>query len=300
MKRFPITNAVVFKAELPSAEILEQHLKELPFVDILESHSISYGFVPNKITGELITPIEGGYIINFRIDEKILPKAAIAFEVNKRIEQLKEQGVSDVLEVEVKRMVGEELLKVALTKSKVITALYHVEKGFLFVSSTRKPEHQTLLGSLVKVCGTVKTETFHIDDAKKGITTRLLNHIDNLPPEDCFGIDIYPGNFLLLQRKFDKKLETVKYDAELNLIREQVRDSIENNFKVNLIELSTFDIIFKLTSEFDFKNIKPLEKIECDGDRAFQYRHTNAVFMFHMVRIIELLIELLKYKEKSK
>ncbi|MDI9095804.1 recombination-associated protein RdgC, partial [Providencia rettgeri] len=78
-------------AELPSAEALENHLKELPFIDILESHSISYGFIPNKTTGELVTPIEGGYIITFRIDEKIIPKAAIAFEVNRRIEKLKEQ-----------------------------------------------------------------------------------------------------------------------------------------------------------------------------------------------------------------
>ncbi|UNH43506.1 recombination-associated protein RdgC [Moellerella wisconsensis] len=299
MKRFPITSAVIFKAELPSAEVLERHLKELPFVDILESHAISYGFIPNKITGELVTPIEGGYIITFRIDEKILPKAAIAFEVNRRIEKLKEQGIDNFLEVEIKHIAIEEMLKVVLTKTKIITALYHVKKGFLFVSTTRKPEHQALLSSLVKVCGTVKTETFNIDDAKNGITARLSNHIDNLPPADCFGNDLYPGNFLLLQRKFDKKLETLKYDAELNLIRDQVKDSIENNFKVNLIELSTFDISFKLTNDFDFKSIKPQTKFECDGDKAFCYRHTNAVFMFHMVNTIELLIELLKYKEKT-
>ncbi|WP_272527619.1 MULTISPECIES: recombination-associated protein RdgC [unclassified Providencia] len=299
MKCFPITSCVIFKAELPSADVLENHLKELLFVDILESHSISYGFIPNKITGELVTPIEGGYIITFRIDEKILPKAAIAFEVNRRIEKLKEQGIDDFLEAELKHIAIEEMLKVALTKTKIITALYHVKKGFLFVSTTRKPVHQALLGSLVKACGTVKTETFHIDDAKNGITTRLSNHIDNQPPAECFGHDLYPGNFLLLQRKLDKKLETLKYDAELNLIREQVKDSIDSHFKVCLIELSTFDISFKLTDDFDFKNIKPLVEIDCDGDRVFRYRHTNAVFMFHMVNTIELLIELLKYKEES-
>ncbi|WP_430248249.1 recombination-associated protein RdgC [Providencia sp. PAZ2] len=299
MKRFPISSVVVFKAELPNAEALENHLKELPFVDILESHSFSYGFIPNKVTGELVTPIEGGYIINFRIDEKILPKAAIAFEINKRIEKLKEQGITDYLVPEIKRMAIDELLKIALTKTKVITALYHVSKGFLFISTTRKPDYQALVGSLVKVCGTVKTETFNIDDAKNGITTRLSNHIDNLSPEECFDHDIHPGNFILLQRKVDKKLETVKYDAELNLIREQVKDSLDNHFKVSLIELSTFDLIFKLTDNFDFKSIKPLAKIECDGDKAYRYRHTNAVFMFHMVNTIELLIELLKYKEKT-
>lgn len=299
MKRFPITNVVIFKAELPDANALEGHLKELPFVDILESHSISYGFIPNSITGELVTPIEGGYIINFRIDEKILPKSAIAFEVNKRIEKLKEQGITDYLEVEMKHMATEELLKVAFTKTKIITALYHVAKGFLFVSTTSKSECQALLGSLVKACGTVKTETFNIDDSKNGITTRLLNHIDDRSPDECFGRDLYPGNFLLLQRNFDKKLETVKYDVDLNLIREQVKDSLYRKFKVSLIELITLDISFKLTDDFNFKNIKPLAKIECDGDKAYRYRHTSAIFLFHMVNTIELLIELLKYKEKT-
>ncbi|HBO25090.1 MAG TPA: hypothetical protein DD649_19715 [Providencia sp.] len=299
MKRFPITSAVIFKAELPSAEVLENHLKELPFVDILESHSVSYGFIPNKITGELVTPIEGGYIINFRIDEKILPKAAIAFEVNRRIEKLKEQGTDDFLETEIKYIAIEEMLKVALTKTKIITALYHVEKGFLIVSSTRKSEHQALVNCLVKVCGTVKTESIHIDDVKNGITTRLINYINNEPSADCFGGRLYPCNFYLLQRKVEKKIESVKYDAELHYVQRELSESLSNGFRVNLIELTTLDIIFKLSDNFEFKGIKPISDVDCDGDRAFRHRHVNSVFMFHMVNTIELLIELLKYKEKT-
>lgn len=299
MKRFPITNAVIFKAELPSAEVLEEHLKELPFIDILESHYFSNGFIPNRITGELVTPIESGFIIQFRIDEKILPAAAVAFEVNKRIAKLQEQDVEEYSVMDIKTGVLAELLKIALTKTKIITALYHVEKGFLIVSTTNKSDSQALVGALVKACGSVKTETIHVDDVKKGITTRLTNYIDDRSPGDCFGRHLFPGNFYLLQRKVDKKPESIKYDAELDYIKEELTETLSNNFKVSLMELYTRDIKFKLNENFQFKSIKPIHDIECDGDNVYRYRHINAVFMFHMVNTIELLIELLKYKEKT-
>ncbi|QCJ70480.1 exonuclease [Providencia heimbachae] len=299
MKRFPITNAVIFKAELPSAEVLENHLKELPFVDILESHYSSNGFIPNRLTSELVMPIEGGYIIQFRIDEKILPSSAVAFEVNKRIAKLQEQGVEEYSVMDIKYGVLAELLKIALTKTKVITALYHIEKGFLIVSTTNKSDSQALVGSLVKACGSVKTETIHVDDVKKGITTRLTNYIDDRSPDDCFGYSLFPGNFYLLQRKVEKKLESIKYDAELDYIKEELTETLSNSFRVSLMELSTRDIIFKLNENFQFKGIKPIHDLECDGDSVYRYRHINAVFMFHMVNTIELLIELLKYKEKT-
>lgn len=299
MKRFPFSNAIVFKAELPSAEVLEGHLKELPFVDILESHSFSYGFIPNKVTGELVTQIEGGFIVQFRIDEKILPPAAVAFEVNKRIAKLHDQGVEGYSVMDIKNGVLAELLKIALTKTKVITALYHVEKGFLIVSTTNKSDSQALVGSLVKACGSVKTETIHVDDVKKGITTRLTNYIDDRSPDDCFGFHLFPGNFYLLQRKVEKKPESIKYDAELDYIKEELTETLSNNFKVSLMELYTRDIKFKLNENFQFKSIKPIHDIECDGDNVYRYRHINEVFMLHITNTVCFLIELLKYKEKT-
>lgn len=299
MKRFPITSCIIFKAELPSAEVLEEHLKELPFVDVLESHYFSNGFIPNRTTGELVTPIEGGFIIQFRIDEKILPSSAVAFEVNKRIAKLQEQDIEEYSVMDIKHGVIAELLKIALTKTKVITALYHVQKGFLIVSTTNKSDSQALVGGLVKACGSVKTETIHIDDVKNGITTRLTHYIDDRSPSDCFGHHLFPGNFYLLQRKVDKKPESIKYDAELDYIKEELTETLSNNFKVSLMELYTRDIKFKLNENFQFKSIKPIHDIKCDGDSAYRYRHMNAIFMFHIVNTIDLLIELLKYKEKT-
>ncbi len=65
------------------------------------------------------------------------------------------------------------------------------------------------------------------------------------------------------------------------------------------MELSTLDIIFKLSDNFEFKGIKPISEVDFDGDRAFRHRHVNSLFMFYMIDTIELLIELLKYKEES-
>lgn len=156
-----------------------------------------------------------------------------------------------------------------------------------------------VLRCLIKACGSIKTETIHVDDAKNGITTRLINYINNEPPADSFGGRLYPCNFYLLQRKVEKKLESVKYDAELHYVQRELSESLSNGFRVSLLELSTLDIIFKLSDNFEFKGIKPISEVDCDGDRAFRHRHVNSLFMFYMIDTIELLIELLKYKEES-
>ncbi len=66
---------------------------------------------------------------------------------------------------------------------------------------------------------------------------------------------------------------------------------------VSLLELSTLDIIFKLSDNFEFKGIKPISEVDCDGDRA-RHRHVNSLFMFYMIDTIELLIELLKIQRR--
>ncbi|EFA0148247.1 recombination-associated protein RdgC, partial [Escherichia coli] len=93
MSRPSIKSAIIFKAELPSAEALSKHLSECLFTDILESHYFSCGFIPNIVTNEVVTPIEGGFLLSYRIDEKILPKSVIARELYDRSQKLQDEGI---------------------------------------------------------------------------------------------------------------------------------------------------------------------------------------------------------------
>lgn len=298
MSRPSIKSAIIFKAELPSAEALSKHLSECLFTDILESHYFSCGFIPNIVTNEVVTPIEGGFLLSYRIDEKILPKSVIARELHDRSQKLQDEGIEfDAMAL--KETTCAELLKRAFVKSTHVLALYSEKDQFLVVATSRKQHASMVISSLIKACGSVKTETIHIDGVSKGVTTRLDNMLNDKDSGDCFGDNLEIGSFFLLERKLDKKKEVVKYDTDFYSVRGELEESLNNNFNVSMIELSTGDITFKLTDNFTFKGIKPVNKIEFDDkDRVFRYRHECALMLFYTSNAINILIDLLRYKEK--
>lgn len=298
MSRPSIKSAIIFRAELPSAEALSKHLSECLFTDILESHYFSCGFIPNIVTNEVVTPIEGGFLLSYRIDEKILPKSVIARELYDRSQKLQDEGIEfDAMAL--KETTCAELLKRAFVKSTHVLALYSEKDRFLVVATSRKHHASMVISSLVKACGSVKTETIHIDGVSKGVTARLDNMLNDKDSGDCFGNNLEVGSFFLLERKLDKKKEVVKYDTDFYSVRGELEESLNNNFHVSMIELSTGDITFKLTDNFTFKGIKPVRKIEFDDkDRVFRYRHECALMLFYTSNAINILIDLLKYKEK--
>ncbi|MEQ5208687.1 recombination-associated protein RdgC [Proteus sp. fly-1067] len=298
MSRPSLKNAIVYRAQLPSAEAMSDHLSKIPFTEVLESHFCSYGYIPNPVTNELVTPITGGYLLTFRFDQKILPNAVIKKEVDDRISKLIDSD-AEFSALDIKHTVTEEFLRKAFVKTITTLVLYHSSKECLLVASSNKNIANSAISTLIKACGSVKTETIHINDVSKGLTTRLLNTLNNEEEADCFGNDFYLGQFYLLERKIDNKKEIVKYDADFNSIRDVLFDSLNNHFKINLIQLYTNDIQFKLTSDFHFKGIKPVNKIEFDDkDKVYRYRHECSLIMFYITLTIDILIDLLKYKEK--
>ncbi len=277
---------------------LSKHLSECLFTDILESHYFSCGFIPNIVTNEVVTPIEGGFLLSYRIDEKILPKSVIARELHDRSQKLQDEGIEfDAMAL--KETTCAELLKRAFVKSTHVLALYSEKNQFLVVATSRKRHASMVISSLVKACGSVKTETIHSDGVSKGVTARLDNMLNDKDSGDCFGDNLEVGSFFLLERKLDKKKEVVKYDTDFYSVRGELEESLNNNFNVSMIELSTGDITFKLTDNFIFKGIKPISKMEFDDkDRVFRYRHECALMLFYTSNAINILIDLLKYKEK--
>ncbi len=298
MSRPSIKNVIIFKAELPKAEALSEHLSECLFTDVLESHYFSCGFIANTVTAEIVTPIEGGFLLSYRIDEKILPTSVIARELYDRSQKLLDDGI-EFDAAALKATTCAELLKRAFVKSTHVLALYNETDRILVIATSRKQHASMVISSLVKACGSVKTETIHIDGVSKGVTARLDNMLNDKTDDDCFSNNLQVGSFFLLERKLEKKREVVKYDTDFYSVHGELEESLNNNFTVSMIELSTGDITFKLTDQFTFKGIKPVNKIEFDGeDPVFSYRHECALMLFFVSNAIKILIDLLKYKEK--
>lgn len=296
-----IKNAIVFKAELPRQEVLAQHLAELPFEPVGETFISRAGFIPNGATGELLTPIEGGCSFTLRYDEKILPASAVRQAVTAAIEETKENLGRDLEGDEigaVKERVTVELIAKALIKSTVVHAFYHAESNFLVVPTTNKNLAQVLVGTLIKVVGSVKTTTIHVDNVKGGLTTRLKNYLDG--DEEAFG-EFELGESVQLKNKSDK----VSFDlGTLDSARAGLREALAAELMVERMALTHKDVSFKLTHNFQIKGIEfggelseDEEAQREDADAAFLWRLEAATQLLQLVATIQALCELFGYKE---
>lgn len=74
-----IKNAFIYKAEIPTdIQALNNHLTEKAFKELLDIDASSAGFVPPFGQGEsLVGEFHGGLAFSVRVDEKIVPGAAI-------------------------------------------------------------------------------------------------------------------------------------------------------------------------------------------------------------------------------
>ena len=299
MKIAKLKNAIVYRATLPAVSIIGNHLAELPFSDIGDTELSRTSFVENPITGEIVTPIANGYAVCLRIDEKIIPTQVIKKESMERIHSLESrlgQRISKVDKKQITDSVIVDLCKKAFVKTSLIYALYHEKENLLMVNTTSKRYSSVLCSMLVKVVGSIKTETIHISDVKNGLTTRLKNYIDG--NQDAFdGFEV--GDTIQLSRMSDQK-ETIRYSAEHQSVCSEIEESLGSGFSVDNIQLFSNGTGFLLTENFHFKRIdtKSAESSD-DEDKAFIWRQAAGTDLFLMTDVINKLCKLLSYKEPS-
>lgn len=291
-------NAIVYKATLPSQKPLAKHLEEMPYCPVGETEFSRSSFVTHPITGELVTPITGGFMFVVRVDQKIIPADVINEEVNKRvssIEELQEAKLSKDEKASIKDNVTVDLCRQAFVKSTLVLALYHEESKLLFVNTISKKLASLTCSMLVRVVGSIKTETIHISDIKNGLTTRLKNYLSG--DEDAFsGFAI--GNYIRLSRLADEK-EVITYSADVASVSEELNDSLNTGFIVESMELSLNKASFLLTDKFHFKQISTDSEYSPrdEDDKPGAYRNAASADLFIMTKAVEGLCSLLEYKE---
>lgn len=301
MKQAQLKNAIIFKATLPEAELLSGHLNEVLFTAIAENEKSRAGFISNIITGELVTPFNGGLSVSLRIDEKIMPSHVINKEVNERAAVIESQTGKKLKRAErnaVKDIVISELCKKAFVKTTVINAYYNIEHAFLIVATGSKSFASLLVSYLVKAVGSIKTETIHISDIKHGLTTRLKRFTSD--EKDAFD-GFYIGDFVQLSRKGEQN-EVIKYAAEIDTIKSELADNLNDGFIVDQMCLCTGDLSFLLTENFHFKRINTRDDVEYDDedDIPYRWRHEAAVLTIFLTDVINRLCILLSYKPTEK
>ncbi|MNP93488.1 DNA translocase FtsK [compost metagenome] len=295
-----ITNAIVFSAELPSIELMGQHLAEIPFEPVGEVFRSRAGFIANPITGELVTPIEGGFSFTVRLDEKILPKAsvnqAVAEAVKARTEELErdldEDETGAVAEATMTRLIAN-----ALIKTTVVSCFYSIADNFLIIPTTGKPLAQTVMALLIKATGSVKTATIHVDNIKGGLTTRLTNYLNgNSEAFDGFKL----GETCNLKGEGGKS----NFDmSNLDDARQGLLEGLKGDMQVELMELVHEGVSFKLTHDFKLRSIdfhgeltEDEEDQRDNADAAYLWRIEAATQLLQLVATIKALCDLFEYK----
>lgn len=303
-----IKNAIVFKAELPSAKEITEHLEAKPFIPVSELGVRSHGFVPNRVMGELVPKFEVGYALTFRLDEKVIPNDALKSEVEKKLAEIAErQPDRKVTRKErgaIRETILAEFIPKALVRTIIVNAYYHIKDNILIVDTPNMRIAQMVMSDLVLCTGSVKTETVNVSDLKYGLTAKFDAFLQGKPAHDCFGDLLNVSDSVQLSRKVGNEAKEVVNYRNIDLPeREDLQELIGMGFSVESISLESDNLEFKLDSEFKLKGFKWTDAIEQefteieDGTELWQHEATVKVIILNDV--VKSLVSALEYKEDA-
>ena len=296
-----IKNATIYRASLPDAAALAEHLAEKPFVPVPESHASSAGFIQHPTTGELVSTFPGGFAFRLRRDFKPVSKSAIKLALAEKVAALQvEQGRDlsreevDTLQVEI----YEEALKTTLPERAEVDAFYHIESRTLLLATTSKDMANAVLYHLVDACGAVETSTIHVSDVKGGLTTRLRSYFASDDRAAFTGFSL--GDSVMMKGKHGR----ASFDLDnLDNARRGVIEALECDMQAERLELCHSDAVtFKLTKDFQLRGIDfhvKEDEEEPDFDTVAElWEHTAGVHVLMLAAVVQALCDLFGYQEK--
>lgn len=136
-----LKNAIVYRATLPTAEALAEHLAEKPFTPVLESHYSSSGFIAHPTTDELVTTFAGGFAFRLRRDFKPVSKSAIKLALAEQVAARAAELGRDLAKEEADELlvaITTEVLKNTLPERAELDAFYHIESRTLLLPTTNR------------------------------------------------------------------------------------------------------------------------------------------------------------------
>jgi recombination associated protein RdgC len=299
-----LSNAIVFKATLPSIESMAEKLVLLEHKEIGSQAFACSGFVSNELTGEMVNEFVGGkgFTFQLRVDQKVLPAAVIKREVDIRAEKIEKEfnrPVPKKQKAEIKSEVLFELLPSALVKTTIVNIYYDINSKYLVVDTTRKAFADMVLAMLIKCCDTVKTETIHVNSVKLGVTAKVQSFLESDDTEAFEGFDL--GHYCRLVKRGTKQKSTYE-NADLVSMGEQIVSEIKEGFEVDNITLVRNETEFKLTNDFHFKSISfdgfALTE-DCKDDKAYAFRYEASVKILMLVDVIDASCAMVGYREDS-
>lgn len=296
-----IKNALIYRASLPDAATLAEHLAEKPFIPVPESHAFSSGFVLHPTTDKLVSPFPVGFAFRLRRDFKPVSNSAVRLAVNEAAAAKKAETGRDLSKEEVDTLHTEifgEALKTTLPERAEVDAFYHIESRTLLLATTNKDVANALLFQLVEACGAVETSTIHVSNVKGGLTTRLTQYFVNDDREAFTGFSL--GDSVVMKGERGR----ASFDLDnLDNARRGVVEALDGLMQAERLELCHADAVtFKLTKDFQLRGIffhADENEDEPDFDTLAElWEHTAGVHVLLLAAVVQSLCDLFGYQEK--
>lgn len=303
----PLTKAVVYKAYLPAADILEAGLMNFPFDQVPAHRAQASGFVENPVTGKVLTTLNGvGYAFVLRTDRRVVPASSVARALDEKVAEIEETQARKVFKKERSVLKDEILLDLydrALLRTELTYAFYNHNSNLLFVAAGSSGAADNVMGALIHALGHLRTATIHVSEIKEGLSTRMQKWLQEDDMEAFGGLE--PDDYCRLVRNVEGEGKEVVTHAGVYLqgMAGEIAGLIKEGFKIDQVGfVGEGPIYFKLTDQFRFKSIlvPPPEVDEGDEDDFepwARWCQESGVRVALLTAVVNKLCEMFQYKE---
>lgn len=288
-----IKAAIVYVAELPATEHLEQHLQADQFTEMMSLQIRSVGFTAFE-SGQYTSEFPGGVAFKVRIDEKIIPASAIQREVDRMVaetQRLTGRKPGKKERKELKEVALASLAPQAFPRTAEITCFYERATQYLIVPTTSKKLSDIITSALVHAVASMKTTTINVSGIKKGLTARMTKWLDN--DSEAFGQFNPSGDAALA---YDKRRLTVKM-GNLLTAKDGLQEALAKGFQVTSMGFNHIDtgVEFRLTEAFHFKGLAFMHD-PTQGDED-PFAAEAAIEVAEFSKVVAELCEMMGYQE---
>ena len=272
---------------------LNEKLEQAAFTPCMGLDWFSEGFAPpTPFSSDFVFTAQNSNRVCLTHEEKVLPSASVRDLVNGKVAEIQEAEARNVWYEEkqyLKERITDDLLPLALTKSRRTEAIFDTERGFLLVNEASDKRAEQMLIKLREALGGLKVAMPHTRESPASLMTEWLlqGHAEG-------GFEL--GYNVLLQGVGDvvPKVKISKKD----LTHPEVIQHAKNGMKVVELELEWREqISFTLTQNFALKRIQFLDVLQEEaeqGDDAASLTFASQIIMVEALgEMINELVNLL-------
>ena len=276
----PVTDQILSNLD---EMLAQQKFEECGKMDIQKSGFVSpLGAHGSTLTHEAM----GKVMVCLKSQEKILPASAINEQVEKKIQQIRDEenrSVSRKEKIDIKDEIIFSLLPNALTKSRLTFAYFDLLNSILVVNESSAKKAEALLSALRDALGSLPVIPLQTEGMPCGVMTGWISEGET-PKSFDFG-----GSCKLIDRK-DGATVTVK---DCDLTSHEVIEHVNTGMLVDKLALSfEQSISFTVDSDLSFTRVKFCEELieKADEREAESYAEQfDADFQIMSIEIGKLI-----------